>query len=182
MMEEKKVVEMQNTNADNVINLDLSETARRNIWINGDCTKVIKLNLTDLGIVARAKDAKEKLDELQAEATKLASAEVPKSMETEEDERKIDEAIEQFRAIDRKMKDIVDSIFDYPVSDVCCDGGSMYDPINGQYRYDYIIDKLMALYGDEWEKENKARKTAMEKHTSKYTGLKKSATKARKKR
>ena len=116
-MEEKKVVAMQNT--DNAISLDLSETARRNIWINGDCTKVIKLNLTDLGIIARAKDAKDKLDDLQAEANKLASVEVPKDIEnlTEEDEKKIDEAIEQFRLIDKKMKDLVDGIFDYPVSD-----------------------------------------------------------------
>ena len=170
---------MESQNTDNVINLDLSETARRNIWINGDCTKVIKLNLTDLGIIARAKDAKDKLDNLQAEANKLASADVPKEIETEEDEKKIDEAIEQFRTIDKKMKEIVDGIFDYPVCDVCCDGGSMYDPINGQYRYDYIIDKLMALYGDQWAKEKKARQALLEQHTSKYTGTTKGRNKRR---
>lgn len=153
----------------NVINLDLSETARTKIWVNGDNTRILELNLTDMGIVARAKDAKDKLDELQEEANSLASSDVPDSIETEEDEKKVDEAIEKFRAINQKMKDLVDGIFDYPVCDVCCDGGSMYDPINGQYRYDYIIDKLMKLYGDQWEKEKKLRKQQMVHYTAKYT-------------
>lgn len=161
------IQEVANTN--NALNLDLSETARTKIWVNGDNTKVLELNLTDLGIMARAKDAKDKLDELQAEAIELASVEVPNSIESEEDEKKVDEAIEKFRSIDKKMRELVDGIFDFGVCEICCDGGSMYDPINGQYRYDYIIDKLMKLYGDQWEKENKLRKQNMEKHTAKYT-------------
>jgi len=153
----------------NVVNLDLSETARTKVWVNGDNTKILELNLTDLGIMSRAKDAKDKLDELQAEANALASADVPATIESDEDEKKVDEAIEKFRNIDNKMRDLVDSIFDFPVCDVCCDGGSMYDPIGGQYRYDYIIDRLMVLYGSQWEKEGKLRQQNMEKHTSKYT-------------
>ena len=156
-------------NNSNAINLDLSETARTKIWVNGDCTKVLELNLTDLNIVTRAKDAKAKLDELQAEAIELASAEVPNSIESEEDEKKVDEAIEKFRSIDKKMRDLVDSIFDFGVCELCCDGGSMYDPIGGQYRYDYIIDKLMNLYGDQWQKEKKLREQNISKHTAKYT-------------
>ena len=159
----------QEVNNSNAINLDLSETARTKIWVNGDCTKVLELNLTDFNIVTRAKDAKTKLDELQAEAMELASAEVPDSIESEEDEKKVDEAIEKFRAIDKKMRDLVDSIFDFGVCELCCDGGSMYDPIGGQYRYDYIIDKLMALYGDQWQKEKKLREQNVSKHTAKYT-------------
>ena len=70
----------------NVLNLDLSETARTKIWVNGDNRRVLELNLTDLGIMGRAKDAKDKLDELQAEANELASADVPATIESEEDE------------------------------------------------------------------------------------------------
>ena len=153
----------------NVVNLDLSETARTKVWVNGDCTKVLELNLTDLNIMARAKDAMDELDVLQAEANELASADVPAIIESDEDEKKVDEAIEKFRSIDKKMRALVDGIFDFPVCDICCDGGSMYDPIGGQYRYDYIVDKIMALYGNQWEKENKLRKQRMEKHTAKYT-------------
>ena len=160
---------IQEVNNSNAINLDLSETARTKVWVNGDCTKVLELNLTDLNIVTRAKDAKDKLDELQAEAIELASVEVPNSIESEEDEKKVDEAIEKFRAIDKKMRALVDGIFDFGVCEICCDGGSMYDPINGQYRYDYIIDKIMKLYGDQWEKEKNLREKNIQKHTAKYT-------------
>ena len=153
----------------NILNLDLSETARTKVWVNGDCTKVLELNLTDIGIMARAKDAIAELDELQAEANKLASAEVPDSFETEEDQKKFDEVIEVFRDIDKKMKKLVDGIFDFPVCEVCCDGGSMYDPINGQYRYEYIIDRLMKLYGTSWDAEISRTKDRMQSHTAKYT-------------
>lgn len=151
------------------LNLDLSETARTKIWVNGDCTKVLELNLTDLGIMGRAKDAMKELDELQAEANLLVSAEVPDNLETEEDNEKFDEVIETFRDIDKKMRKIVNGIFDFDVCDICCDGGSMYDPIGGQYRYEYIIDRIMALYGDSWEKETKLSKDRMKSHTAKYT-------------
>ena len=153
----------------NVVNLDLSETARTKIWVNGDCTKVLELNLTDLGIMGRARSAMQELDELQAEANRLASAEVPDSLETEDDEKKFDDMLVVFRDIDKKMRKIVDSIFDFPVCEICCDGGSMYDLFKGQYRYEYIIDKLMALYGDSWEKEQKLAQDKMKSHTAKYT-------------
>lgn len=168
-MEEGENEMIEEVKDKNALNLDLSETARTKIWVNGDNRRVLELNLTDLGIMGRAKDAKDKLDELQAEANELASADVPDSIESDEDEKKIDVVIERFSSIDKKMRELVDGIFDFPVCDVCCDGGSMYDPINGQYRYEYIIDKVMALYGDQWEKESKLRKQNIEKHTSKYT-------------
>lgn len=156
-------------NKNKALNLDLSETARTKVWVNGDCTKILELNLTDLGIMGRAQDAIVKLDELQAEANKLASAEVPDSFETKEDERKFSETVKLFRDIDKKMRVIVNGIFDFNVCDVCCDGGSMYDPIGGKYRYEYIIEKLMNLYGQSWERETKIAKDRMKSHTAKYT-------------
>ena len=165
-MEEKKVTPNEQ---EKVISLDMPEVKRTSIWINGDCTKVVRLNLSDMNIMTRAKDAIGKLEELQAEANHLASVEVPDSFDTDEDKKKLDEAIEMFRKIDKQMRAIVDEIFDFPVCDVCCDGGSMYDPFEGKYRYEYIIDKLMALYGDTWERETKKSREQMNKHTAKYT-------------
>lgn len=164
MIEEKKVVV-----PDNVVSLDMPEVERVSVWVNGDCTKVIRLNLSDMNIMTRAKDALVKLEDLQAEANNLASVEVPDNFDTDEDKEKLDKAIELFREINQKMKDIVDGIFDYPVSDVCCDGGSMYDPLNGKYRYECIIDRIMALYTDNWEKETRQSRERMQSHTAKYT-------------
>lgn len=144
-------------NDKNVLNLDLSEIARTKIWVNGDCTKVLELNLSDMGIIKRLQDAYPKLDELSAEVQNLASAEISD-----------DDVVFAFEKIDKKMRDIVNGIFDFDVCSVCCDGGSMYDPINGQLRFEYIIEKLSNLYEGSMQKEfDKIHK--MEAHTAKYT-------------
>lgn len=150
----------------NVLNLDLSETARTKIWVNGDNTKVLELNLTDVGVMSRLQDSYPKLDELTAEVKNLASADV-----SDED------IVVTFKKIDKQMREIVDNIFDYPVCDICCDGGSMYDPVGGQLRFEYIIDRISKLYKTSLNDEFKKIQAKMKTHTAKYT---KSSTKKRK--
>lgn len=151
----------------NVLNLDLSETQRTNIWVNGDNTKILRLNLTDMGVMGRLQDAYPKLDELVEEVKKVAN-----------DEKASDEdVVKMFKIIDLKMREIVDSIFDFPVSDICCDGGSMYDPIGGQLRFEYIIDRISKLYQNSLNEEFKRMQAKVKTHTAKYT---KSSTKKRK--
>lgn len=148
---------------DNIIDLDLSSSARTKIRINGDNSKVLELNLSDIGIITRLNDAYPKLDDLQAEVTKVTSA------DNIEDEEALSIISEQFKVINQKMKDLVDFIFDFPVSAICCDGGSMYDPVAGQYRFEYIIENLSKLYGDTINAEYKRMKNRVETHTAKYT-------------
>ena len=162
MKEEKKVAENNN-----VINLDLSPIARTNVWVDGDCTKVLRLNLTDIGIMGRLQDSYPKLDALTAEVQKLAaSADASDS-----------DVVTAFRTIDKQMRDIVDFIFDFPVSEIVCDGGSMYDPVGGQLRFEYVIDRISKLYETSLNEEFKRMQAKMNTHTAKYT---KSATKKRK--
>lgn len=149
----------------NIINLDMRDSARRKIWINGDNTKVIELNLSDMGIITRLNDAYPKLDELSAEVRVLASADIPE----DDDTSILADMAEKFKSVNQKMSDLVDFVFDYPVSAVCCDGGSMYDIVNGQYRFEYIIDKLSTLYEDTINEEYKRMQKRMATHTSKYT-------------
>lgn len=152
-------------NNSNVINLDMSDSARSKIWINGDSNKVIELNLSDMGILTRLNDAYPKLDDLMAEVRDFASAEI-----TEEDNAEVlNDLSVKFKSINQKMKDLVNYVFDYNVCDVCCDGGSMYDVVNGQYRFEYIIDKLSGLYESTINEEYKRMQLRMEKHTNKYT-------------
>lgn len=158
--EEKKVVE-------NAISLDIPEIARTNVWVNGDCTKVLRLNLSDMNIMKRLRESYPKLDELTEEVQSMMTSEEITS----------DEVIDAFDKINQQMKDIVDSIFDFPVSDMMCDGGSMYDIIGGQLRFEYIIDKLAGLYESTVAEEAKRLNARLAKHTNKYT---KSATKKRK--
>ena len=154
--EEKKVVE-------NAISLDIPEIARTNVWVNGDCTKVLRLNLSDMNMMKRLRESYPKLDELTEEVQKMMATEDISS----------DEIIDTFDKINQQMKDIVDGIFDFPVSDMMCDGGSMYDMLGGQLRFEYIIDKLAGLYGNTIAEEAKRLNARLAKHTGKYTNSKK---------
>ena len=173
-------------NPTDIVDVELTAIKKQRFRFNGDNSKILELNTRDLGISNRLGIAYNNLNTLMEEVAQTLSG-VPGIDEDNDDDIELtdelnDTVVSALKRLDASMRKEIDFLFDAPVSEILGDGGSMYDPINGQYRYDYIIDKLMALYGDEWEKENKARKTAMEKHTSKYTGPKKSATKARKKR
>ena len=153
MMEEKKVADS------NALNLDLSEIARTPVWVDGDCTKVLRLNLTDMGVMGRLQDSYPKLDELTAEVQKLAAS-------ADASDKDI---VDTFRKIDKQMRDIVDYIFDFPVSDIVCDGGSMYDPIDGQLRFEYVIDRISKLYESSLNEEFKRMQAKVNTHTAKYT-------------
>ena len=175
----KKTVVEQPTVPNNVINLDMSEAARTKIWVNGDCQKIIELNLTDMGIVSRFSDTYPKLLDLQNEISSIIEDGKPEEMDGIDE---ISKFASQFKSIDKKMRDYVDYIFDGKVSDVCCDGGSMYDIVAGGFwRFEYIIDKIGNLYHMQFGKEMKANEKRMSMHTDRYTGKSK-YTKSRKSR
>jgi hypothetical protein len=75
--------------------------------------------------------------------------------------------------IDSKMRDTIDYIFDYPVSAVCAKNGTMYDPKDGMFRYEHIIDALTKLYQNNLNEEYKRFQARIKKHTNKYTSSKK---------
>ena len=166
---EKPVVEEPKTDIpDNVINLDLREAARTKIWVNGDCQKIIELNLTDMGIISRFSDTYPKLLSLQEEVKMAIDDGKPEDLDDIDD---LNTFASQFKIIDKKMRDYVDYIFDGKVSDVCCDGGSMYDLVaGGWWRFEYIIDKLGNLYKMKFGDEMKKNDQRMKMHTERYTG------------
>ena len=67
------------------------------------------------------------------------------------------------------MREYVDYIFDYPVSAVCAKYGTMYDPKDGKFRYESIIDGLTKLYADNINAEYNKISQRLAKHTEKYT-------------
>lgn len=119
------------------------------------------MNTSDLSIIHRIEDTVQKLNDLTKEAGKVAS-----EADTEDGLTRMSEALKD---IDTRMRELVDYIFDYPVADKCVDGGSMYDPFNGKFRWEYILDKLMRLYEDNLKSEYKKMQNRMAKHTAKYT-------------
>ena len=153
-----------------VQDIDLSATAKKRFRINGDDNKIIYLNTSDMLAIERFRETYPKLMELAQDASdKLVNVNTDEFSETE-----LDKTADILKDINTKMCEYVDFIFDCKVAEICCDGGSMYDPFDGQLRFQHIFEKLFALYKDNISKEFKTMSNRMKRHTDKYTVGKKS--------
>lgn len=137
------------------IDINIEGVQRSRFRINGDPNAIIELNLSDLGIIDRLQKGLEKLENEMATISNLSS----------EDEN----LSEKLKESDAQMREAIDFIFDYPVSAVCAKYGTMYDPIDGMFRYERIIDGLTKLYHENINSEYKKFQARIKKHTDKYT-------------
>lgn len=144
----------------NIIDIDLSITRKKRFRIDGDDNRIIELNTSDMTILNRLDEADKQLRELADKATFGMS-------ETGEDDNA--DVVKELLATDKQMRAIIDYLFDAPVSDVCAPDGSMYDPFNGKYRFEHIMETLFALYEQNISEEIKKMRRNVQKHTDKYT-------------
>ncbi len=140
--------------------IDLSSLGKTKIVIvDGEEKKDLYLNLSDMNIVSRLKEKYEELDEL---STKYGKIDVK-----ENDTDSMLELGATIKELDSKIREIIDYVFDAPVSDVCMSYGSCFDIINGKCRYEQVMDALMNLYAENIAEESKKVKR-VQKHTGKY--------------
>lgn len=144
----------------NVIDLDLTQFRRKRIRIDGDDNRILELNTSDLNVIVR-------LQEVYSKLTELAVTAGIDKLSTDTDEG-MDELVTKLKEIDAKMREYIDYVFNSNVSEMCAADGSMYDPFNGQFRFELIIDKLFSLYDDNFSQEFKKMQKNVQKHTSKY--------------
>lgn len=149
-----------------VIDLDLSVVRKKRFRIDGDDNRILELNTSDLSIVTRLSETYPKLNELQSKIGNMSSDEE----EDDDIEKSLAAMSVKLTEIDQEMKALVDYIFDSNVSEVCVSSGSMYDPINGQFRYEHLITILTGLYEQNLAAEMRRVKARMKTHTAKYTG------------
>ena len=150
----------------NAIDIDLTPIKRTPIRINSSNDRIVYLNTTDIGIVSRLSELYPKLEELQQQFNSLEVKFDENNDITEDSFSEVGKAVKE---IDEKMREYVDEIFDSNVSEVCAPDGNMFDPINGYYRFEYIIDALSNVYSEELEANIKKRRENIGRHTSKYT-------------
>ena len=155
LTDSKKLKEVNTSNTDDIIDINLDVATRTRFRINGDSNAIIELNLSDLGILDRLKSGVEKLNKEMSEI-----ANIP------DDDENLSEKMKQ---ADQRMREYVDYIFDYPVSAVCAKYGTMYDPKDGKFRYETILDSLTNLYADNINAEYRKMENRMKKYTDKYT-------------
>ena len=164
-MTDKKVVNM---NSD-IQDINLSVIRKKRFRVDSDDNRILELNTSDLNILARLKEAYPKLIAIADNAFK----DLPQVDTSEEvdfiNSAETAELIDSLKKADSEMRELVDYIFDSNVSEVCAPSGSMYDPINGQFRFEHIINVLSNLYETDVEKEMGAISARVKKHTGKYS-------------
>lgn len=139
----------------NVIDIDLSVTKKKQFRIDKDDNRIIELNTSDMTILERINEAYPKLNELGAKVASLEGEDV-------------DTGVAALKEVDTEMRNLMDFIFDSPISSVCAPDGSMYDLFNGEFRFDHILTVLLRLYESNINSEIKQMQARMSKHTDKY--------------
>lgn len=150
--------------------LDLSLSSRKRFRIDGDDSRVLELNTSDLNLITRLRSAYPQLKDIAQNAFKdLPDAVIEdENYDFMEDEAtsKLSEALQD---ADTKMRTLLDYIFDSNVSELCAPHGSMFDPVNGKLRFEHIIDTLAPLYETDISTEMSKVTANVSKHTAKYT-------------
>lgn len=153
--------------------LNIRGASRQRFLINGDPNKVLELNITDLGVIERIHLYYPKLKEIELKVNQIKADNILTEDGTDFDEEGTQKFVNSLNECDSEMRKYMDLIFDAEVSNVCDCGGTMYDPMDGQLRYECIIADLSEAYGDAFKQEFNKMSAKRESHTSKYTKKKK---------
>lgn len=155
-----------NTVNNEIIDLDLSVTKKKKFRFDKDDTRVVEVNTSDMNLMQRVTEAYPKLQDLQDKASKLTEG---LDTETTDAIGDMTTMAERLSAVDAEMRELLDFMFDAPISAAAAPSGSMYDPFNGSFRYEHIIALMMKQYEDNLQSEFKKMEKQLKKHTDKYT-------------
>ena len=157
---------------EDIIDLDLSVTRKKRFRFDKDNNRILELNTSDMNILARMSEAYPKLKAEQEKAAKLMEGIEIKDDETVTDSEVAESMLtvaERLKTIDKDMRELIDFMFNANVSEVAAPDGSMYDPYEGSFRFEYIITLLIKQYENNLHAEFTKMSRQMEKHTAKYT-------------
>ena len=147
----------------NIVDIEFKDLQKKKFRLDRDPNRVIELNTSDLSVISRLEEIYPKMLKFVHEAQEKYPMD---SDETSEDDIEIGDAITY---INEEMKKLLNWAFDSDIADKACPSGTLYDPINGKFRFEHIMEKLVGLYGDNFKQEFDAMRKRVDKHTSKYT-------------
>ena len=155
------LTEEKNIPAEEPIDIDLSVTRRKNFRINGDNSRILSLNISDMGMFARLEEEYKNLKDLSLEAQNV--------MEEDDSEESSLKSLAKLKDIDAELRQRIDNIFDANVCGVCAPDGTLYDPFDGKFRFEHIIEVILGLYEGNLVAEYKKMEQRINKRTGKYT-------------
>ena len=160
ILDDEKVVE---TPEEEIQDIKLNFNSKKKFRIDNDSARILEIDTSDLSVLSRLNEYYPKLKELEEEVLKLSE-----DFSVDDEDAAI-KAGKSLAKVDKQMRSYIDKIFDANVSDTCAPSGSMYDPINGQLRYEHIISLISGLYEKNLASETRKIKARIAKHTDKYT-------------
>lgn len=145
---------------------DLTATSKKTFMIKLSENNIqpLELDPSDLMFIKRLNEI---YPRLQKNAEQAMS-----NLNIDDEEKTTEEILSQTSdvlvAIDADMRSAMDELFDTNVSEVCAPTGSMYDPFNGEFRFEHIIKALSKLYENNLDSEASKIMSKLKKHTAKY--------------
>lgn len=155
--------------AEEIRNISLSN--KKTFSIDGDLNRSIQLDTSDMNIIVRMEEVYPELQRMAVEAIDKMSG--IKNKRDEEEESSLKDYSEVLKEIDSIMREKINYIFASDIADVCVPTGNMYDVINGEFRFEHLIDVLIRLYANDMSAEFKKMRERVKKHTAKYTNKRK---------
>lgn len=135
--------------------------AKKRFQIDGT-DKYIEINTSDTGILERLEASYMELMSLGDRSIEI------KAQELEPNSEESKALFTELNDLDKKLRDILDKIFDSPVADACSGGGRMYDPVDGYFRFEVILSDLMAAVDGDLQSEFAKIAKRRAEHTKKY--------------
>lgn len=170
MAKDKNLIPMTTQVNDEIIDLDLSVTRKKRFRFDKDNSRIVELNTSDMNIMARVSEAYPKLQALQDKASKIMDGlKTGDDVSEEESMADLKTMAERLTEVDKEMRELIDFIFNADVSEAAAPDGSMYDPFNGSFRFEYIITLLIQQYENNLQREYSKMEREFKKHTDKYT-------------
>lgn len=141
---------------EDVIDIEFKELQKKRFRLDRDNSRVIELNTSDFNTISRLEEIYPKMLEFVEDA----------QAELSDDSA---DALKVLSNINDSMKELLNYAFNSDIADKACPDGTLFDLINGKFRFEYIMERLIALYDENFTKEFELVKKRVGKHTSKYT-------------
>lgn len=147
----------------NVTDIQLNISKKEQFRINGDDSKIIELDISDLGVLNRLRESYPRLQDLGMKGFEAESDE-------DLDNKTLGEFMDALNNVNTEMCSILNYIFDSNIAETCSFGKPLYNMVAGKFIFEIIMEALFDLYSDNIKAEFGEMSARMKSHTSKYTG------------
>ena len=142
-------------------NISIRSNPLDEIMIDGDESRIIRLDLADIGVFARFDAAIPELDKIEQRFRELSNAEG-------DELQQMQGYAKALAAAETELAAIIDGIFNAEVCKTCAGGASLFALDNGSFLYERIVEAVGGLYGDRLKGQVAERRKRLAKHTAKY--------------